>query len=320
MKWGILSAASIAKKTLIPAIQRTEGAEVFAIASQSGKAREFADQFKIPYTYESYESLLADPNIEAVYIPLPNHLHKEWSIKAAEAGKHVLCEKPAALRQSDVKEMIEACNRNGVYFLEAFMYQFHPQHQKVKELIDSGVIGDVSLVRASFSFSFDRSNYNIRLDADKGGGALWDVGCYGIHSALHLIDQEVRRVTATAKLDEDYHVDTTSSASLLLENGVVVQVDCSFDAAGRNTYEVIGAEGVIKVQDAYRPDKKNHVGKITVENEQGVKEFVEQGDQYSLQVENFMKAVADQESLETYHKETIRYLGAMEAIQEKIKK
>ncbi|GGF20386.1 deoxyfructose oxidoreductase [Halobacillus andaensis] len=320
MKWGILSAANIAKKALIPAIQRTEGAEAFAIASQSGKAREFAEQFEIPQTYESYESLLADPNVEAVYIPLPNHLHKEWTIKAAEAGKHVLCEKPAAIHQSDVNEMIEACNQNGVYFLEAFMYQFHPQHQKVKELIDSGVIGDVSLVRASFSFYFYRSNYNIRLDAGKGGGALWDVGCYGVHSALHLIDQEVSRVTATAKLDEEYHVDTTSSASLLLENGVIVQVDCSFDAAARNTYEVIGSEGVITVHDAYRPDKKNHEGKITVENEQGVKEFVEQGDQYSLQVENFMKAIVNKKSLETYHKETIRYLGAMEAIQEKIKK
>ena len=128
MKWGIMSAANIAKKIVIPAIQRAENAEIEAIASLSGNAEETAASFDIPKTYDTYEELLADEEVEAVYIPLPNHLHKEWTLKAARAGKHVLCEKPAALNRADVEDMIEACNENGVYFLEAFMYQFHPQH------------------------------------------------------------------------------------------------------------------------------------------------------------------------------------------------
>ncbi|WP_431802781.1 Gfo/Idh/MocA family protein [Halobacillus andaensis] len=265
MKWGIMSAANIAKKALIPALQRTEGAEVYAIASQSGKEKEIADQFGIPITYNSYEAMLNNPEVEAVYIPLPNHLHKEWTKKAAQAGKHILCEKPAALTQADVSDMIETCNRNGVYFLEAFMYQFHPQHQKVKDLISGGAVGEVSLIRTSFSFNFSRDNYNIRLDAAKGGGAMWDVGCYGVHSALHLMNEKVMRVTGAANIDPDYKVDTTSSATLTLNNGTLIQVDCSFDLASRNTYEVVGAKGIITVHDAYRPDKKkssrdNHSG------------------------------------------------------------
>ncbi|MCP3027377.1 Gfo/Idh/MocA family protein [Halobacillus sp. A5] len=318
MKWGILSAANIARKAIIPALLRTEGAEVYAAASQSGKERELAEQFEIPVTYNNYEELLNDPEVEAVYIPLPNHLHKHWTIKAAEAGKHVLCEKPAALTRSDILDMIEACDRHGVHFLEAFMYQFHPQHQKVKSLIKNGAIGEISLVRSSFSFYFDRESYNIRLDADKGGGALWDVGCYGVYSALHLLNKEVKSVKAAAKIDPMAKVDTTSSATLLLENGVVVQVDCSFDSASRNTYEVIGSKGVITVHNSYRPDKKDHQGKITLENNEGRQEFVESGDQYSLQVQAFMNAVNNGESLETYRKETIRYIDVMESIQREI--
>ncbi|MFC7060892.1 Gfo/Idh/MocA family protein [Halobacillus seohaensis] len=319
MKWGIMSAANIAKKALIPALQRTEGAEVYAIASQSGKEKEVSEEFNIPYTYDNYEALLEDPKVEAVYIPLPNHLHKEWTIKAAEAGKHVLCEKPASLTQADVREMMRACEANGVYFQEAFMYQFHPQHQKVKSLIEQGEIGEVTLLRSSFSFNFDRSQYNIRLDPSKGGGSLWDIGCYGVHSALHILDREVKSLTTTAKMDEQFGVDTTAVATLLLEDDIIVQVDCSFDAHFRNEYQVIGTKGMLRVHDAYRPDKNDHQGKITLENNYGERSFEEYGDQYSLQVEAFMKAINEKESLDKYHKETFRYLDVMEKIQHSLK-
>ncbi|WP_173918384.1 Gfo/Idh/MocA family protein [Halobacillus sp. Marseille-Q1614] len=314
MRWGILGAANIAKKAIIPALQRTEEAQVYAAASLSGKEKVFAEEFNIPKTYDTYEGLLSDPEIEAVYIPLPNHLHKEWTIKAAQAGKHVLCEKPAALTTGDGQEMIQACEQQGVLFLEAFMYQFHPQHEKVKELIKEGSIGDVRLVRTSFSFNFDRSGYNIRLDSEKGGGAFWDVGCYGVHSALHIMEEEVKSVTAVANIDDESGVDLTTGASLLLENGVVVQVDCSFESEGRNEYQVIGSEGTLTVHDAYRPDKQNHIGKITLRNQDKEQELIETGDQYRIQVERFMDAVQKGVSFEKYHKETLRYLQVMEDI------
>ncbi|MCP3030965.1 Gfo/Idh/MocA family oxidoreductase [Halobacillus sp. A1] len=315
MKWGIMSTANIAKKTLIPAIQRTEGAEVAAIASQSGKEEEAADQFNIPKAYNTYEALLEDSGVEAVYIPLPNHLHKEWTIKAARAGKHVLCEKPAALTRKDAEKMIECCAANDVHFLEAFMYQFHPQHNKVKQLIEEGRVGEVSLIRASFSFHFDRSNDNIRLDPDKGGGSLWDVGCYGVHSALNIMNEEVLNTTILGKIDPELGIDTSAAATLLLGNGVLVQIDCGFDAAARNEYQVIGTKGIITVHDAYRPDKQNHQGRITVVNENGEQSFTEFGDQYSLQVEAFMKIVEQDESFEGFHRATLQYLEVMEKLQ-----
>ena len=140
IRYGILSTANIAQKELIPAIERSENAEVTAIASLSGKAAEVAKKFNIPKAYDSYEELLDDKDVDAVYIPLPNHLHKEWVIKAAEKGKHVLCEKPTALTVDETKELVKACQDNGVKYMEAFMYQFHTQHDRVKEIIASGEI------------------------------------------------------------------------------------------------------------------------------------------------------------------------------------
>src|SRR5690625_3183065 len=152
VRWGILSTAGIAQKELIPAFQRSTNAEVVGIATRSSneKASEIAKKFGIKKTYDSYEKLLENPNIDAVYIPLPNHLHKKWVIKAAEKGKHILCEKPAAISANEVREMEVACKEHGVLFMEAFKYYFHPQHQRVKQIIDADEIGEVSYMQAGF--------------------------------------------------------------------------------------------------------------------------------------------------------------------------
>ena len=154
VKWGILSTAGIARKQLIPAFGRATNAEVVAIASSSGieKAKEVADKFSIEKAYGNYESLLDDPAIDAVYIPLPNHLHKKWTIAAAKKGKHILCEKPAAVNTDEFQEMKSICMEHQVIFMEAFMYQFHPQHERARKIIDSGEIGEVSYIRAAHSF------------------------------------------------------------------------------------------------------------------------------------------------------------------------
>ncbi|MFC0524306.1 Gfo/Idh/MocA family protein [Pontibacillus salicampi] len=313
MKWGILGAANIARKAVIPAIQRA-GADVVAIASRSGSAEEMAEEFGIPKSYGSYEELLNDQEIEAVYIPVPNHLHKQWTITAAEAGKHILCEKPAALTHDDTKQMLESCKENNVYFLEAFMYQFHPQHERVKELIIAGEIGQVQFMKASFSFLFDKSTNNIRLEADKGGGALWDVGCYGIHSSMKILQSTPKTAQGLLHMDQKHQVDTTTFVQLEMENGTMAQIDCSFDAPMRQAYEVIGTNGTIKVPRAYRPDKDDHEGLIQLENQNGAYEEKVYGDQYKLQIETLEHAIANNESLEKYHELTLENSRILEEL------
>lgn len=240
LKWGILSTANIGKEQVIPAIKRAENADVVAIASRNEQtAKEAAEELNIPKTFSSYEALLEDPEIDAVYIPLPNGLHKEWVIKAAEKKKHVLCEKPAAITKEELDEMIAVCHTNNVTFMEAFMYQFHPQHEKVKELIRDGEIGDISFMNADFSF-YQRDHTNIRLNKDLGGGAMFDAGCYTLHAIRNILDQEPTSAYASAHYDAELDVDLTMAGVLNFDNGLVATFNTSFDAISRDGYEVDG--------------------------------------------------------------------------------
>ncbi|WP_226037111.1 Gfo/Idh/MocA family protein [Aquibacillus saliphilus] len=296
VKWGVLSTAGIAQQQLIPAILRSENAELIAIASRGEKSKEVANAFDIPKAYTSYQQLIEDPEIEAVYIPLPNKLHKEWVIKAAEHKKHILCEKPAALNGSELKEMIDVTEEHDVKFMEGFMYQFHPQHEKVKQLIKSGMIGDVAFMRASFSFLLNDAETNIRMSAELGGGSLNDIGCYALHSIRNILDEEPVKVYASAKKDSKYKVDTNVAGVLTFDSGVEASFDCSFNAIGRNAYEVIGSKGSIEVTSAYRPDvNENGQGVIRLKKDNGeVEEFTIAGDQYKLEVEHFSEAISKQ--------------------------
>ncbi len=301
IKWGILSTADIAQTQLIPAIQRAANAEVTAIASRGAKVHDVAKAFTIPHAYESYEELLADPEVEVIYIPLPNDMHKEWSIKAAKAGKHVLCEKPAVLSEDDLEEIIDVFAEEKKGFMEAFMYQFHPQHQRVKEIITSGEIGEVKLFKSSHSFYFENRLGNIRMDASKGGGALWDVGCYSFHALLSLIEEKVTDVLFTALTDPKSGVDVTTCGTIKFENDVMAVIDCSFEMAGRNEYEIIGTKGTIKVKTAFRPDAYSGDAQIVVTT--GATERTEhiQGDIYKLEVEYFSHNVLTGASFEKQH-------------------
>ncbi|WP_225228672.1 Gfo/Idh/MocA family protein [Bacillus sp. PS06] len=293
VKWGILSTANIAQTQLIPAIKRANNAEVVAIASRGRKAIEVAERLQIPKAYTSYEELLDDPEVDAVYIPLPNTLHKEWVKKAAERGKHVLCEKPASLTAEDTKEMVTVCHEYGVRFMEAFMYQFHPQHERVKEIIHSGEIGEVKLMKASFSFFMNEPEGNIRMDSKLGGGSIFDVGCYCIHSSRHLLESEPVTVGVKSTIHPKYNVETTSVVMMKMEGGVDVVFDCSFDMTFRNQYEIIGTKGTINVPTAYRPDVNGNIGVIIVEKGSVKREEKIFGEQYILQVEHFSDAVLD---------------------------
>lgn len=290
IKWGILSTAQIAVEQLIPAIRRSSNGEVYAIASSSGKAAAAAEKLQIPAFYQSYEELLADPAVDAVYIPLPNSMHAEWTIRAAKARKHVLCEKPAALEPEQVKEMITACKENGVLFMEAFMYRFHPQHQKVKELIHSGAVGEVKMMRAFFSFYMEDRTDNIRLNSELGGGALYDIGCYCMNSLRYILEDEPIHMNIVAEFNSE-GVDTSASVVLEFSNNIQATFMCSFDAAFKDEYEIIGTKGSIRVPHAYRPDLNSGEGIIQLFQENETREYKILGDQYLLEVEHFADCV-----------------------------
>ncbi|WKA45972.1 Gfo/Idh/MocA family oxidoreductase [Geobacillus zalihae] len=294
VRFGIMSTAAIAKYVMIPAIRRADYAEVVAIASESGKAKQAAKELGIPKAYDSYDQLLDDPDVDAVYIPLPNSLHAEWTIKAAKKKKHVLCEKPAALCAEDVRRMIEVCEENGVLFMEAFMYQFHPQHERVKQLLAAGEIGDVKYMRTHFSFYLEDRETNIRMNDELGGGSLFDVGCYCVHSTRHILGAEPIELFVQSHFDSHHSVDLTTNGWMRMENGVLAQFTCSFDMFFKNEYEIIGTKGNIVVSRAYRPDVDDGEGRITVATADGnVREETVSGDQYALQIEHFSRSILE---------------------------
>ncbi|WP_066172694.1 Gfo/Idh/MocA family protein [Bacillus marinisedimentorum] len=293
IRWGVLSTANIALTKLIPAMQQAEHTEVLAISSLSGKAKDTAQELGIHRAYDRYEELLNDPDIDAVYIPLPNHLHKNWVEEAARHGKHVLCEKPAGLTSSEVQEMAAVCHEHDVIFMEAFMYQFHPQHERVREIIDSGEIGEVKLIKASFSFYLDNPDQNIRMYPAKGGGSLYDVGSYCLHVIRKFGNGRVLDVTARASFDLKYEVDTSAAGVITFETGVLGVFDCSFELNFRHEYEIAGSKGSIKVPRAFRPDVHDGEGIILVEAGGKVREEKVKGDQYRLEVEHFSQTIRE---------------------------
>ncbi|MGM0843414.1 MAG: Gfo/Idh/MocA family protein [Bacillota bacterium] len=324
VKWGILGAANIAKKAIIPALKNCENAEVTAIASSSGRAEDAAEEFSIPKAYQSYEELLEDRDIQAVYIPLPNTLHKEWVTKAAEKGKHVLCEKPAALKAEDVKEMAEACRSNDVLFMEAFMYQFHPQHNRVRELIAEGAIGEVKHMHSAFTFKldFDKNKKNIRLNKDLGGGSIWDVGCYCIHSTRYILGQEPLQACVKGDVHEEFGVDTKASGLLSFEKGMTASFHCSFEQPMRDFYEVSGTKGTIKVPFAYRSDRfADGEVSILIFNEKGEEtREVLKGNQYEIQVHHFSQCILNGEKPVYSPEDTIENIKAIQACYDSMKK
>ncbi|GFN32113.1 Gfo/Idh/MocA family protein [Paenibacillus xylaniclasticus] len=298
LRWGIIGCANIAVKSVIPAIQKSERGEVAAIASRGiEKAKETAAKLNIPKAYGSYEELVADPDIDAVYIPLPNHLHKEWTIKAAEAGKHVLCEKPASLTAEETEQMVAACKQAGVTFSEAFMYRYHPRVQRVREIIASGEIGELRTVHARFTFNKAEDLGNVRFNSEWGGGSIYDVGVYPLSAARWIIGSEPEAVTVHAQFSEQHGgVDMMASGLVEFRGGVALTFDCGMWSFYREGIEILGSNGRIVLDGAF---KENTPIVVTTDNgcrEEGAAEF-EGLDSYTLQADGFAKAVFGEEPL-----------------------
>ncbi len=316
--WGVLGTANIARTQLIPALIRAENSEIIAISSRGSKVHEVAREFNIPRAYEDYDELLSDRDVDAVYIPLPNHLHKEWVVKAAKQGKHVLCEKPAALTSVEAIEMVQICREHNVKFMEGFMYQFHPQHERVKEIITSGEIGEVKLIRASHSYYMENRDTNIRMGKEMGGGSLYDVGCYAIHAIRNISQSEPTVVQAHAEKDPASGIDLSAHGYLHLANGITALFDCSFDMTRRQEYEVIGTKGTINVPFAFRPDFNGQIGLVIVQTAGLTREEKIQGDIFHLEVEHFSNAILNDSRLLNTGESTINNMRVLEASYESI--
>lgn len=318
IRWDVLSTANIAQTQVIPAIVRAENAEVAGIASESGKASEAASGFSIAAFYDSYEELLKDKEIDAVYIPLPNDMHKKWVIEAAKHGKHVLCEKPAALTAQEASEMIEACRENDVQFMEAFMYQFHPQHKRVQEIIATGEIGEVKFMSSSFSFFLENKESNIRMNKENGGGSIYDVGCYCIHAIRNFLNSEPVEIEVHAEIDQQSGVDLTATVYMRLANGISSVFSCSMDMASRQEYEIVGTKGRIIVPRAFRPDAFGGQGQIIIQSEQVERKEKWSADLYKLEIEHFSQAILDHREPSYSPENTIQNMRAIEACYQSI--
>lgn len=297
VKWGILGCANIARKATIPAILAADNSELYAVASRSkSKAESFAEEFGAEKFYDDYQKLLEDKNIDAVYIPLPNKLHKEWTIKAADAGKNILCEKPlSGSSKKEAEEMLRAAKENDVLLMEGFMYRFQPFVIKLKEMVDKGVVGKIKEIKANFAFDVSDRGQDLRLNAELDGGALNDIGCYTVNIARYLMGKNPTKVANFFEKESEAGVDLSGSATLYFEGGSFASLYYSIMSYEEKDIEVIGTKGIIKVPGFFAWKDQNY---FLVEQEGHKQKMpVETDEQYRLEVEAFADAVLNQKDV-----------------------
>jgi predicted dehydrogenase len=318
VKWGVLGVAKIATEKVIPAMQRGEFSEIAAIASREGaKANEAAAKLGIPRAYGSYEELLADPDIEAVYNPLPNELHVPWSIRALEAGKHVLCEKPIALDAHEARTLIAARDRSGKLVAEAFMVRRHPQWRRARELATSGAIGKVAAIQTFFSYRL-LDPHNVR-NIPPGGGGLYDIGCYAILSGRYIFGAEPLRVVATLDRDPNFRTDRLVSALLEFPDARHLTFSVSTQLAPHQRVTIVGETGRIEIAIPFNapPDRPT---RITIDSGADLfgggartEEFAV-CDQYTLQGDAFSRAVLGEAKLEFPLEDAVMSMRVIDAL------
>jgi|SRR5581483_4408587 len=318
VRWGVLGAARIATKKVIPAMLKSEWCDIVAIASRNlEKARESAAELQIPKAFGFYEDVLADPEVEAVYIPLPNHLHVPWSIRAAEAGKHVLCEKPIAMSVDECRKLMDARDRTGVKVGEAFMVRTHPQWLRARELVRSGTIGDLRAVTCVFSF-FNREAGNIRNVAEFGGGAVMDIGCYPIQLSRFLFGEEPVTVAAAIDRDPQFEVDRLSSAILTYPSG-----HCVFTVSTQLVYyqrfQILGTQGRVEVEVPVNP-MPERPSRLIVDNGADLSgsgarvEELAPCNQFTIQGDHFSRAIRGLGEVPTPLEDSLANTAVIEAV------
>jgi predicted dehydrogenase len=314
VRWGVLSTAKIGLEKVIPAMQRGNDSYIEAIASRNlQSARIAAAKLGIAKAYGSYEELLADPEINAIYIPLPNHLHVEWAIKGLESGKHILCEKPIGLTSAEGEQLLEVAKKHPhLKVMEAFMFRHHPQWQRAKQLVDEGKIGELRTIQSFFSY-FNRDPQNIRNQADIGGGALMDIGCYAISLSRFIFNQEPQRVFGTAEYDEEFQTDRLISG--ILEFGLGTSTfTCSTQLVPYQRVNIFGVEGRVEIEIPFNapPDQPC---RMWHQRGNEVEEIVlDICDQYTIQGDLFSQAILNDTAVPTPIEDAIANMKVIEAL------
>jgi len=318
IRWGVLGAANIALKKVIPGMQASRWCEMVAIASRDAdRARAAAEEVGLPNHYGSYEELLADPDIDAIYNPLPNHLHVPWSIRAAEAGKHVLCEKPIALNAAEARDLMAARDRTGVKIGEAFMVRTHPQWLRTREIVRAGGIGELRSVVGAFSY-FNRDPRNVRNVAEWGGGGLLDIGCYPIVTSRFVFGTEPLRVSGLIERDPEMQIDRLASALLEFPGGHAV-FTCGTQMIPHQRMQIIGTRGRIELEIPFNapPDRTTRILVDTTGDLDGRGIRIEEFpicDQYGIQGDLFSRAILDGGEVPTPLEESVANMAVIDAV------
>jgi predicted dehydrogenase len=317
VRWGILSTADIGLKKVIPAMQQGQYCEIAAIASRNLEtARAEAAKLGIPKAYGSYEELLADPEIEAVYNPMPNHLHVPWSIKALEAGKHVLCEKPVGLSAAEAQELVEAAKRHPhLKVMEAFMYRHHPQWRKAKQLVDEGKIGTLRTIQSFFSY-YNADPNNIRNQAGIGGGGLMDIGCYNISLSRFIFGREPERVMGIVEYDPRFQTDRLASGILDFGDGTST-FTCSTQLANYQRVNIFGTQGRIEIEIPFNAPPDRPCRMWLQDESGGIEEILfDTCDQYTIQGDLFSQAILNDTPVPTPLEDAVANMKVIEAVTE----
>jgi predicted dehydrogenase len=316
VRWGILSSSKFAQTKIIPALLKCDHAVVAAIASRDqAKAYEIASRFGIPKAYGSYEELLADPEIDVIYNPMANHLHVPWSIKALEAGKHVLCEKPIGLNCADARRLLDASRKHPkLKVMEAFMYRHHPQWRRAKQLVEEGKVGQLRTIHSFFSY-FNADPDNIRNKADIGGGGVMDIGCYNISLSRLIFGEEPKRVLGVLDYDPNFKTDRLASGILDFGRGTAT-FTCSTQLASYQRVNIFGDAGRIEIEIPFNapPDQPC---KMWLETSAGVEEITfDICDQYTIQGDLFSLAVINDTPVFTPLEDAVANMKVIEAVVE----
>jgi predicted dehydrogenase len=315
IRWGILGAAAIAVDKIIPALQQSSSCLLEALASRSlKKARLISDRFRIPKAYDSYEALLRDKEIDAVYIPLPNSLHVEWSVHALHAGKHVLCEKPIGINATEVKRLADAAARlPELKIMEAFMYRFHPQWQKVREIIRTGQIGELRQVHSIFSF-FDEDPSSILNIEKLGGGSLLDIGCYGISLSRYLFDDEPRKLLSYLEIDGRFETDRHGSAIMVFGADKTATFICHTQLSEFQKVTILGSSGRVEMNTPFIVEPEEPAVLQVYSGTKAETITLDPCNQYSLQFEQFVRSIFDQNSMPIPLQDSVNNMKVLDAV------
>lgn len=314
IRWGVLGAARIAVKHMIPAIQNAGTGPLRGIASRDvAKAEPVAAQFAIERVYGSYEDLLGDDEIDAVYIPLPNHMHVPWSIRALEAGKHVLCEKPIGLTAAEAQVLVDAASRHPhLKVMEAFMYRLHPQWRRARAIVSDGGIGDVRAIHTWFSY-MNTDPVNVRNIKSAGGGALMDIGCYGISAARFITGREPARVSAVWDIDPRFATDRLVTATLDFGRAYAT-FTCATQMARYQRVDICGTDGTIEIEAPFNPPIDRRCTIVVRRSDRVEPIVLERANQFEEEIRAFACAITGGAALPIPLADSVANMEAIDAV------